>query len=301
MKLIKPITMTDAQISASNIAETDAPEWSAGTTYAQGDNVILLSTHKLYESQINSNLGNDPATDDGTNWLEISATNRWKAFDGKLADQVSNSGSITYEIVPATKVSGIAFFNSEAAEIRVQISDESAVLVYDSTQQLVDDSDIIDWYTAFTTELDGFDREALFGNLPALPNYQINITIGDGAGDVKVGEIALGNMVQLGITLEGTSLGLTSFSTKEQDDFGNWTIVNRAKSDPVDFIFAMNAGDAGRVRRVLSSLRDTPAVYFAHEELTSYGAVVYGFFQDYDIPLRHHGVSIVNLEIEGLT
>jgi hypothetical protein len=55
---------------------------AGGTTYADGDRVIVTTPniHKIYESQQAANTGNDPTTDDGTWWLEVSSTNRWKLF-----------------------------------------------------------------------------------------------------------------------------------------------------------------------------------------------------------------------------
>lgn len=303
MKVIAPIAMTDAQLAASNVSEDDYPEWDASTTYSAGDSVIVLSAHKVYESVQGSNLDNDPTTDDGTWWTEVGATNRWRAFDGVIGSKTSRSGTISYEIEPARLTTGLAFFGLSAAQIRVQVEDDGspATETYDKTMNLVDDSDIVDWFTFFTTDLDQFQTEALFTGVPGYAGHRITITIGDGTGTAEVGEIAFGRVAALGDTLEGTEIGLRSFSTKEQDSFGNWNIVSRAKSDPVDFTFAMSAADAGRVKRVLTSLRDTPAVYFADESLTKYGAITYGLFQDYTIPLVNRGFSIVNLEIEGLT
>ncbi|MGR3574007.1 MAG: hypothetical protein ACU0CF_04630 [Sagittula sp.] len=305
MKLIQPITVTNSVLASSNVTEDDYPEWSAGTTYASGDFVIVTgTTHKVYQSAIGSNLGNNPVTDDGANWVEISATNRWKAFDQRLADRVQNSGSITYSLTAPSLVTGIAFFNAAAPSVRVQVTgtDSPGNEVFDEKQSLVDDTEIVDWFTFFTTDISGFVTEVLFTGMAAYPGYTIDITIGDGSGTAYVGQIVMGKALTLGETLEGTTIGLTSFSTKEVDSFGSWTIVPRAKSDPVNYDFAMPASAAGRVKRILNSLRDTPAVYFADESLvSSLGAMTYGFFQDYEIPLRKNGVSIVQLEIEGLT
>lgn len=304
MKVISPITMTDAQLTASNVPENDFAAWDESTTYAEDAQVIVVAAHKVYRSVQGGNLDNDPVTDDGTWWTEVGATNRWRAFDRRIVGVTTNAGTITYTITPAALVTGLAFFNLSAPSVRVQVDDDSspAVETYDQTINLVDDSDIVDWFTFFTTDLtDEQQTEALFANVPGYVGHAVKITIGDGAGTPGVGEIALGKITTLGETLEGTSIGLTSFSTKEQDAFGNFNIVSRAKSDPVDFQFAMPASDAGRVKRFLNSLRDIPAVYFADESLTSYGAVTYGLFQDYEIPLRAAGVSIVTLEIEGLT
>lgn len=303
MKVIPPLTITDAQILSTNVTEPTS-EWASGTTYAEGDQVSIATAKKVYESAQGSNTGNDPETDDGTWWIEVSSTNKWRAFDQKIADATSQSGTVEYVIQPSLLVTGIAFFNLNAPQVRVQVEDTTTspnTETYDQTQALVDDSAIVDWFTFFTEDLSNQQiAEALFTGIPGYPTSEITITVGDGSGTPSVGEIALGKVIVLGTTLEGTSIGLTSFSTKEQDDFGNFTIVPRAKSDPIDFEFSVPASSTGRIKKTLDRLRDTPAVYFADEDLLDLGAITYGLFQEYDIPLRGAGVSIVTLEVEGL-
>jgi len=89
MQIIKPITVTDSILTATNVPENDFPQWAAGTTYSIGNKVVSLTTHKIYESLINSNLGNNPTTDDGTKWLDLGATTRWKAFDTKIGNRAT--------------------------------------------------------------------------------------------------------------------------------------------------------------------------------------------------------------------
>ena len=126
-------------------------------------------------------------------------------------------------------------------------------------------------------------------------------TIGDGTGTPECGEIAIGRVVTLGDTLEGTEIGMDSFSRKEQDEYGDWVIVPRSKSDPTDFLFAITPSNAGRVRSRLAARRDLATVYFADESLISYGAIAYGYFEKFRIPLSYQGKSIVRLEIQALT
>lgn len=304
MRVISPITVASADLLSSNVAETDHSQWDISTTYSAADRVIALSTHKIYESVTGSNLGNDPTTDDGTYWTEISATNRWKAFDGKITDQTSNTGSITYSIDLPILLTAAAILNCAAPEVRIQIYDTSipAVEVYDQTIILVDDSAIVDWFTYFTEDISGsYETEAIFLGMPGYAGYQMDITVGDGTGTPAVGEIVLGRPYTLGETLGGTSIGIEDFSTKSRDAFGNAIIVERAFIDEVEFQFTLQTADARRVKRILASLRATPAVYFADESILSYGTLVYGFFQDFEIPLSAGGQSTATLRIEGLT
>lgn len=303
MKVIAPLEITDAQILSTNVTEPTS-EWASGTTYAEGDRVSVAAEKTVYESVQGSNTGNDPTTDDGTWWLEVFATNKWRAFDQKIADATSQAGTVQYVIQPSLLVTGVALFNLNAPQVRIQVEDTTTspnTETFDQTQALVDDSAIVDWFTFFTEDLsDQQIAEALFTGLPGYPTSEITITVGDGTGTPSVGEIALGKVLQLGNTLQGTTIGLTSFSTKEQDAFGNFTIVPRAKSDPIDFEFSVPASNTGRVKKTLDRLRDTPAVYFADESLLYLGAITYGFFQEYDIPLQGTGLSVVTLEVEGL-
>jgi hypothetical protein len=104
----------------------------------------------------------------------------------------------------------------------------------------------------------------------------------------------------LGSSLDGTGLGIEDYSTKDRDDFGNALLVERAFAQTVDFQFHLPTKDARRVHRVLSRLRATPSVYFAGEDMVDFGTTVFGFFQDFDIPLASGGTSFASLQIEGL-
>lgn len=307
-KMIPPVAITDTELLATNIAATAHPEWDISTTYAALDKVYVEGVagkafQIIYESQVGSNLGNDPATDDGTKWVEIGATDRYKPFDRKISDTVSNSGAITYSIVPATRVTGAGFLGLTAAEVRVQVYDNSspAVEIFDQTRSLVDTTPVVDWYSFFTWDAEEYDTEAIFDGIPAYAGYQIDITIGDGAGTAAVGQIILGNVITLGAALDGTTVGIRDFSVKDRDIYGNAVITERAFADETTFNFMLPTGDARRVKRILAAQRAAPALYYADAETPQFGATVFGFYQDFDIPLSASGTSFANLTIEGLT
>jgi len=299
MQMIKPITVTDTQFVASNITEDDHPVWLVGTAYVADDRVIVIgTTHKIYEA-VGNTTGDDPATDDGTNWTEISATNRWRAFDFVLGDTVINSGSITYELLMDSTVTGIAFFGLNAGSVQVVVKDSGASIIYDTTIDLVDEGDVTDWFTFYFGGIT-FDSESLFVGIPAYTGNTVEITIAAPSGNIAVSQIILGEVFVLGQTLTGTEIGIEDFSSKSRDAFGNATIVERAFIDNVDFRFVLNTDDARRVKRILTSVRATPAVYFSNATQVYMGTTVFGYFRDFSIPLNAGGKSTANLEIEGL-
>lgn len=79
-RLIRPVTVTDAVLTASNVAEVPPAAYAAGTTYALAATAALFSgpgstEGLIYESLQAGNIGHDPATSPlwwqpiGTAWL----------------------------------------------------------------------------------------------------------------------------------------------------------------------------------------------------------------------------------------
>lgn len=302
MQAIQPLTITDSILTSSNVAENDYGEWASGTTYSLGDRVIVVSVHKVYESASNGNIGNDPTTDDGTNWILVGATNRWKAFDQKLSDPVTNANSITYTLTTTQSiVNSLAFFNLSADSVQITVTPSgSGSPVYDETFFLLDTTSVIDWYTYFFEPATTKERELLVTDLPSYPNAVIVITISDAGETTKVGQIVLGNLVSLGRTGYGTTVGIEDYSTKERDTFGNAIILERAFAQKADYEVEIITQDTRRVQRFLATYRATPVVWIGNQD-PSYGLIVYGFYTQFSINLATPSVSYTTLEVEGLT
>jgi len=151
--IIRPTAITDAMFHSSNIPETDYGEYSAGTTYADGDHAIESASgvHRIYESLQNGNVGNAlpvlPATETAW-WLEISATNRWKAFDAKLQSQSSQAESLIWVLNPG-RIDSLALLNLDATETQIIMADQDTDLVTNGD----------DWTGATgTTQPTGWDK-----------------------------------------------------------------------------------------------------------------------------------------------
>lgn len=126
---LQPIA--DANYVSSNVPETDYDEWASPTTYANGDRVISVATHSVFESTANSNQGNDPDLpanvdpDTGT-WVRVGSTNRWRAFDRSIGQSVSQSGSIKYTLECTTMITAIGLKGIQAKSIRLRVVDPDA-------------------------------------------------------------------------------------------------------------------------------------------------------------------------------
>ncbi|MGP3699917.1 hypothetical protein, partial [Rhodobacter sp. NSM] len=281
--------------------ETDHPAWAAGTTYALGARVILTSTHSIYESVQAGNTGHNPAADTAAAWwIRVGSTNRWKAFDNRTGQSVSQSGTIDYSLTLPSICTAVALVGLSAGSVRVRVSDAGGALIHDQTRQLVDRTDIASFFTYFTYSPTYIER-CVFEDLPGYVGYTLRITIDAGVGTAEVGEIVPGKLFEFGTTLVDTEISYEDMSVRERDDFGSVFIVQRDAYDVITFRFAIPTGGEERVRRAVRDQRAKPGFYYADADLVGRGLAVYGLAKPLRIPLQAAGASIATLETEELS
>jgi hypothetical protein len=285
----------------SNVAE-DATyaEWNSATAYTIGDIVKLTSTHKLYEATSN-HTNKNPPDNLGVDWIEIGATNRWRAFDQYIQSRtVADVSDITYELQINTLITAAGFFNLRGNTLTVRVYDESPALVYDETVTLVDTSELVDWFEYFFAETVP-QTEVILTGIPGYTGYSMEIEIEGAAAPAAVGEIAIGKQRTVGTSLNGGQLGAIDFSTIETDTFGNVGIIRRDASKTVQFPVWWRSSDTRRIERILEDIRARPAVFASGENQEAFGMVVYGYYQTYDISISNIKVTFGTIEVRSLT
>lgn len=298
MKLIRPFIVNDAAFVSSNVLENDYAAYSAATTYALGDRVIFIGTniHRIYESLINSNL-NNPVTDT-TKWLLVGNTNRWKAFDTSVQSQSSNADSISYQLVVNERMDSVAFLNVSAATARIRMTDAIDGLVYDQTYSLVSTSGISNWYTYFFEPIVRLTDLAVTDLSPYV-NSTINIDLTDTGNTAMLGALIMGLQRDVGDTQYGAKTGITDYSVKQQDDFGNYTVLQRSYRKRSEMTVFVEASVVDELQIILAGLRATPSVYIGSDTYTS--TVIYGFYRDFDVTISYPTHSLLTINLEGLT
>jgi len=310
MIIIRPIAITDAILTSSNVPETDgtAGEWSVAVPYTKGDTVRVTTpeVHKVYEA-LEDVTGGDSPEDDVLNlvpkWLEIGATNRWAAFDDKVGSETKQAESITCELTPGVIVDSIAFLNLGAVTIRLVSTDPIEGVVYDKTVDLVSTviagySGIYDWYSYFFSS-DYLITDVVKLDLPPYLNAVLSITVSSVGDIASVGEVVIGVQANIGNTQYSPSIGIHDYSIKEQDQFGIWSIVERSFSKKMSCDLAINTASIANVQNLLASYRTTALVWVGSVDYPS--LIVYGFYKDFSILISYPAYAIMNLEIEGLT
>lgn len=296
--VVKPITVTPAMLVATDVPEADHPEYSAATTYAAGARVIVTADHKVYESVQAGNIGHTPASSPLW-WSEVSATNRWKAFDLSNSSQTAKSTSLYYEITPGSAVNSVAALNLTGAQsIRIRLTDPAFGLLYDKTTQLTSIPLFSTWYDwFFSSRVEQPQHVAL--DLPSFPNATVRIDI-TGAAALAVGVILLGQQQEIGIGVRvGVRVGIQDFSRKEKNTWGDTVLVQRAFAKTVSFPVVLDNEDLDRVQSLLAGLRASPSLWVGSGKYAAMTA--FGFYSNFEILVSYSSNSDCNIDIEGLT
>lgn len=297
MKVLAPISITSAMLTSSTVAETDHAEWVAGTAYTAGQRVIRLTTHRIYEA-LTSTTGDTPETSP-TKWLDLGATNRWKAFDQKVGTATTKADSMEWVLEPRRVITSVGFLELVAESVRVRVFDAIDGLVYDRTQALRAPISVADYYTYCFEPISRLPF-ALFDDLPIYRSPTITITVSGLAGETVVcGVCLLGHWYEFADAVRfGGSAGIVDYSKKTVDDWGNVEITQRAFSKRATWQFLIENNYVDKMQRTFASLRATPALYIGSDRFDA--TLIYGFYRDFKINIEYYTHSECSIELEGL-
>ncbi|MFC6415957.1 hypothetical protein ACFP9X_24560, partial [Massilia varians] len=121
-----------------------------------------------------------------------------------------------------------------------------------------------------------------------------------GTSGVEIGVLQVGQVIELGQTKWGASVGIADFSKKERDIFGNYDVLERAWSKTSSFQVVTAASDFNKIYRRLAAIRATPCIYIGHDQVGFEPMFAYGFYKDFGITVDYHHSHLLNIEIEGL-
>lgn len=294
MKVLRPIACTDAMLTSTTAVES-VPAWSISTTYAEDAQV--WHGHYIYQSLVDSNLGNDP-TGDTINWVLVGSTNKWAMFDAEVGTQTVTPTTMEVVIAPAQYFTAIALLNMAATSVQVEVTAGSETL-FNQTYDL-DETIISDWYEYYFEPYLLRSDLVVTGIAPSLSAVITLTFTNEPTVDIKVGMVRFGNIYKLGDSEKGATLGITDYSVKETDAFGVTTFVERAFSKKLSAqVFSLNA-NLLYITSVLQSLRATPTVWIYSERTELRPTLVYGFARDWGIDIAYKDYSLLSLEIEGL-
>ena len=294
MKYIVPVTITDAMLTSSSVAETDYATWVGATAYTVGQRVIRTATHSVYERLVAGTTATAPESD-AVNWVRVSATNRWRMLDAEVGTATTDADTITVVLTPGL-VRGLALLDLEIDQLTVTMTVGGDEVYRREFAPIGAQEDCDNWSDYFFAAIIR-RRTVILDDVPPFAEGIITIAAA-GTGTISIGTLVVGDLFELGQTLVDASIGIIDYSRKVVDDFGGITVAERgfAKRMTLPIVMRTTSVDIAATR--LAKVRARPVVWIGSDAIDS--LVVYGFVKDWSIAIPGRVLSTCSLEIEGL-
>lgn len=300
MKIIKPTVITDAMLASSTVAEPAAGEvaWSATTAYVQGNVATRATTHCRYERLVSGTTATAPESD-AVNWLNIGPTNRWGMFDRKVGTDTNAASSLTVVLRPGG-ISGLGVLELVGRQLDVTMkTGPGGPVVYSKSVSLDGTviTSIFDWFYADFEQL----TDVVLTDMPQhYAACELTVEL-SGTSGVSVGVLQVGQVIEVGQTQYGASVGIIDNSRKEKDQFGNIDVLERSYSKRSSLQVITEKADFNKIYRRLASLRATPCIFIGADQVGYEPMITYGFYKDFGIVVSYPNSHLLNIEIEGLS
>lgn len=295
LRIVQPLPVTDSVLVATNVPESAYPAWSSVTTYAAKARVHLASTHKVYESVIDGNVGKDPST--AAEWLEVGPTNRWAMFDNSNTTQTAQADSFYYRVQP-TAAFNVVFLGglTGALTLRVRVTHPSLGALYDQTLNLSSLPAQAGWWEWTWGERRGPTLALV--DVPGVLGSELRIDV-TGTASLAAAAFIFGQAKEIGLLVrQGASVGIQDYSRKEKTDFGDTVLVQRAYAKRASFDIPIAAELVDEAITYLTSIRATACLFIGPRYES---AVIFGFYKEFNVNIAYASVSECSLQVEGLT
>ncbi|MCP4060776.1 MAG: hypothetical protein GY820_35090 [Gammaproteobacteria bacterium] len=298
MKVIKPVSISEGMILSSTIAEPDAGEtvWSPYTA-AIGDRRINVTTHRVYECAVATT--DDPTvgvTKTPQSWVDVGPTNKFAMFDLVNSTTSIEQGDLTLQFSPSQVLTSLAAFSVNGASDVIINMTNAGLNVYSKTIEMNDNGAVDSiWHYFFEPQIRS--ESFVINDLPAHPTGVLEIEFK--GSSVNVGNIVIGNQIDIGSMAAGTSLQLLDYSRKETDSFGNTVVQQGRTSKLVNFNLAVDYSLSSYVFNQVASMTGSPSVWFG-DAGDSDPTLVFGYYRDLNINLTTNSVVDATITIEGL-
>lgn len=286
-----------------NLSTFDSTIYTAHRPYITGEEAILTSTHLnyycaddyVYESPLDGATGEDGAT-----WVEIGPTNRWAPFDYKINTKTYQTSEFYFDLTLDRDVTCVAIFGLENIyQARCSLFDSSWNLIQQNNVDLEDltpiDTGDLDYNDAI------YRSEYIWDNIPAgYSGGYIRVWLWPVSGKTgAVGAICMGNPRTIGDILYDTSINRVSYSTIEQDTFGNLSRTIRDSADYITYEVDVPTENVPYVAAVLKSVLDQDVVWYGQLP-SGYKLVTLGYYETSPLSIPNYSRSDIELKINGI-
>jgi hypothetical protein len=295
---------------------SEVVSWNPSKTYSKGYRVSYDNV--IYESLQDLNLNKQPGI--GTSavfWLALKADNAFSLFNNKLASPFVNTNtSFTLDIKTKTKTNqAICFLNMTNRSntgtcgsvtlydtLRIYNPPTSASPVFSTTigkdsRPLVAGTDQNILLKSFN-----FEGDRILFTATERQEYKEYLQIQISSGKpVKISELAIGEIKDLGLSQYGATAGITDYSVKTTDQYGNSSFTKRDYAKKMTIKADVPNASVNSIQQTMYDLRATPAVWIGSSDSRfSTPLIVYGIFKDFSTSIDYPNHSMISFDIEGL-
>ena len=201
-----------------------------GHNHALGARVIVVATHRIYESGQAGNLGKDPTdivnrTGTPPWWIEVSPTNKWEMFDGLIKTATTVATPLTVVLRPGF-IDGMYFSGLVGENIDISIKDVPGGTVVYAHSETLENSQPPDYWEYFFMPFRQQD-DLFLPDIPPYSNMEITVTISSTSGNVSCGFMSVGDIRMLGTTEFDAEAQPKTYSYIGDDNYGNTKIIRR--------------------------------------------------------------------------
>lgn len=288
--------ITKATLLSSTIAASTEPTWDVGTSYVLNDVVKYLTTKgtepgiwKLYTA-LGATTGDNPEDDDGSNWVDNGATERYKMFDlYTMTESTDSSSDITINL-HCNRINSISFLNAQAYELEIDVWEGSTLGDKIAGNKIggtttVDLRQLVgNWYEFFFRDFQ-YVRDAVTPiDLGLYYDVVVQVTFKKYASeDCFVGQVIPGRKYLLGSSQWGIETGIDDWSTIIRDEnFGTLYLQQGNFSELLTVDVQTERLLSEETEMILRQLRAVPTLWIANQNgIDSDSWIVYGHLAKY--------------------
>ena len=303
VKAFIPIDITDARFISSTIPEpaSGEPTFDIGHPYDEFDQagVFSANSHLLYESLINTNTGNAPATSP-TAWILKSYTNRFRMFEWNNGLPSTGASPLTTVIRPGSRINAISLLGVRASTASLTVQDGiGGPVVFSLNQDLLARHAMTPYEIAFAPFV--YDNVVTTFDVPPVIDPVVTMTLTDPSGTCDIGRFTVGMAADMGEVDWGTVL--------EDENYSSITYqAGFAKFEPVPSIpmlelpIEIDTVRVNRARQFKEQANGKAVIWSAMSDIETLREmhVVIGPYQRFRISTLNHRLAKIDLTIKGI-
>lgn len=285
MKLLVPITIQAAMLTAASIAEPDTAggevAWASGT-FAVGDRRVVAAAHSVYQCTSAGTSTDSPDTTAGAAmWQRVGPSNRWAAFDSFTSTQSTSTASVSYTLRPQQAFNAVALYGCKGQQVTVTVTEgPGGAVLFTYTGPLYEPA--IGWWEWLFSRARTISK-LVVRDIPIAADPVLTVTVDPLPGEsAAIGILALGDLraiigdAEWGGTQKGASAEPKTYSYIDTDEFGSTVIKQRPSATDMSATVKMPRASADYALACVQEVLDVPAAWIATDANGYAGLNVFG-------------------------